>query len=43
MKNFFDFSKFIPKGVSDFSHKKGAVGKIGRVVIKKGEYHLFSY
>ena len=28
---------------SDFSHKNGGVGKIGGVVLKKGEYHLFSY
>ena len=31
------------EGDSDFSHKKGRVGKIGGIVLKKVRYHLFSY
>ena len=39
-----NFRIFRKKGGSDFSHKKGGVGKIGEFVLKKsGGYHLFSY
>ena len=44
----FEFLKFSQNrggGGSDFSHKKGGVGKIGGggVAFKKGRCHLFSY
>ena len=40
-----NFQSFRKKGGSDFSHKKGEIGKIGGSgYLKKGwGYHLFSY
>lgn len=32
----FDFSEYTKKGELKFSHKKGVVGKLGNVVLKKG-------
>ena len=48
MGGWVEFSKTYQKrgggggGGSDFSHKKGGVGKIEEVVLKSG-YHLFTY
>ena len=43
IKDGFEFLNFLKKRRgSDFSHKKGGVGKIGKVFLKRG-YHLFPY
>ena len=36
-----EFSNFLKKRGSDFSHKKGRVGKIGEAVVLKKGYHYF--
>ena len=44
IKGAVEFSKFFKKGWgSDFSLKKGGVGKIRGGCFKKGRYHSFSY